>query len=49
MAVGTASKVGIERSGVDLVAELVERLGSGPVTDRSEVGSLEVGLTVVNI
>ena len=35
--------------GLDFVAELVECIEDGFVTDRSDVGSLEVGLTVVNI
>ena len=48
---GPASKVGVDISGVglDLVAELVEPLEGGIAMDGREVGSLEVGFTILNI
>ena len=48
VAVGTTTKVGIYRSGIGLYL-VAERLESGFATNSIEVGSLEVGLTLVNI
>ena len=51
MDMGTTSYVGIYRFGTGLyiVADIVDNIEGGFSTDRSEVVSLEVGLTVVNI
>ena len=45
------TKVGIVIFGVgiDIVSEIVERLKSEFTMNRNEVGSIKVGLTVVNI